>query len=48
MINVLIDTAGFLLLVYSFLKAFQQLTFKPAPIKRTLGPERRTAVYGKK
>ncbi len=44
MINLLIDTVGFLLVACSLVNAIMQLTFKPAPVKRTLGPGRRNAV----
>ena len=43
MINLLIDTVGFLLAAYGLVYANMQLTFKPAPVKRTLGPGRRNA-----
>ncbi len=43
MINLLIDTIGFLLMAYSLVNANMQLTFKPAPVKQTLGPGRRNA-----
>ena len=43
MINLLIDTVGFLLVAYSLVNANMQLTFKPAPVKRTLEPGRRNA-----
>ena len=43
MINLLIDTVGFLLVACSLVYANMQLTFKPAPVKRTLGPGRRNA-----
>ena len=43
MVNLLIDTVGFLLAAYGLVNATMQLTFKPAPVKRTLGPWRRTA-----
>jgi hypothetical protein len=43
MINLLINTIGFLLVAYSLVNAIMQLTFKPAPVQRTLGPGRRNA-----
>ena len=43
MMNILIDAAGFLLVAISLLSATMQLTFKPAPLRRNLGQERRTA-----
>jgi len=43
MVNLLIDTVGFLLVACRFVIANMHLTFKPAPTKRTLGPWRRTA-----
>jgi hypothetical protein len=43
MINLLIDTVGFLLVACSLVYANMQLTFKPAPVKQTLGPGRRNA-----
>jgi len=43
MINLLIVTVGFLLVACSLVNANMQLTFKPAPVKRTLGPGRRNA-----
>jgi hypothetical protein len=43
MINLLIDTVGFLLDACSLVIANLQLTFTPAPVKRTLGLGRRNA-----
>ena len=45
MINILIDLAGFLLVAISIVNATMQLTFKPAPLRRNLGQERRTAAF---
>jgi hypothetical protein len=43
MINLLIDTVGFLLVACRFVIANMQLTLNPAPVKRTPGPVRRMA-----
>ena len=44
MINLLIVTVSFLLVALSLVNANMQLTFKPAPVKRTLGAGRRDLI----
>ena len=47
MINLLIVTVSFLLVALSLVNANMQLTFKPAPAKRTLGREDVTLLNGR-
>jgi len=43
MINLIIDTVGFLLVACTLVITNMQLTLKPAAVKRTSGPGRRIA-----
>lgn len=44
MINLLIVTVSFLLVAFSLVIVNMQLTFKPAPVKRTPGARRRDVI----